>query len=124
MLAAWEGHIEAVKLLLSLGANPDLRMADGMRAIHLAAQSGSDECFQALLQSGANPLAKDNLGRDALQCVPFDTISHNAADRKWLTLLKEASGMAALVATILLAEEEEFQPEAGVAIASVAIVEE
>lgn len=122
MHAAWEGHIEAVNLLLSMDANPDLQTADGMQALHLAAHSASDDCFQALLQSGANPLAKDNLGRDALQCVPFVKISHRSADRKWLTLLKEASGMAALVATLLLADEQEFQPEVGVAIASVATV--
>jgi len=124
MHAAWEGHIEAVNLLLSLGANTDLQAADGMQALHLAAHSASDDCFQALLQSGANPLAKDNLGRDALQCVPFVKISHRSADRKWLTLLKEASGMAALVATLLLADEEEFQPADGLAIASVATVDE
>jgi len=124
MHAAWEGHIEAVKLLLSLGAIPDLQDANGMQALHLAAQSASAECFHLLLQAGANPLAKDDFGRDALQCVPLVTISRNSAHRRWLTLLKEASGMAVLVSTLLLADEQEFQSEVGTIASGATVVED
>jgi len=50
MYASYEGHVEAVKFLLSLRAQLDLCDADGMQAIHLAAQTTSAECFRVLLR--------------------------------------------------------------------------
>jgi len=89
--AAQEGHVEAVELLLRFGANVDLHEADGMQALHFAAMSASVECFRMLLAANANPLAKDNFGRDALECVPLPQITANPSKREWLQLFKESS---------------------------------
>jgi len=96
MNASSEGHVEVVQFLLSFGANPELREADGMQALHLAAQAASAGCFRALLEAGADPLAMDDFSRDPLQCVPLSIICHSAERHEWLALLKEASGISAL----------------------------
>jgi len=70
MHASIEGHVEAVKLLIAHGAELRLQDTDGMQAFHLAAEAASAECFHALLAAGANPLAKDNFDRSALECLP------------------------------------------------------
>jgi len=97
MNAASEGHVEVVQLLLNLNADPELSDADGMRALHFAGEAASVGCFRALLQAGADPLATDDLDRDALQCVPLALICHNSEQQQWLSMLKEASGICPLV---------------------------
>jgi len=91
MLAAQGDHAEAVELLLRLGAAVDLREADGMQALHFAAESASVDCFRMLLGAGANPVATDNHGRDALQCVPLSQVAVSPSKREWLQLFKEAT---------------------------------
>jgi hypothetical protein len=92
MYASYEGHVEAVKFLVSLRAQLDLCDTDGMQAIHLAAQGASAECCRVLLEAGANPAEKDEFGRDALQCVPFDQLSCHSSKREWTALLRIAGG--------------------------------
>ena len=55
--AAKHRHVPIVKMLIGAGANVELQTLDGsgMRALHFAAQSGSMESVQALLQSQADP---------------------------------------------------------------------
>mmetsp|Transcript_120436 Transcript_120436/g.234585 ORF Transcript_120436/g.234585 Transcript_120436/m.234585 type:complete len:284 (+) Transcript_120436:54-905(+) len=90
MHAAKEGHYQAVDLLLRLGAQVNLHEADGMQALHFAAMSASVECFRLLLGAGANPVATDNFGRDALFCVPLTQIARSSSKREWVQLFKEA----------------------------------
>jgi len=96
MNASSEGHVDVVQFLLRFRANPELREADGMQALHLAAEAASVGCFRALLEAGANPLATDDFSRDALQCVPLSAVCQSAERPEWLALLKEASGISTL----------------------------
>jgi len=91
--ASQEGHAEAVKLLLKLGANTHIRDADGMQALHLAAQSGSVECFRALIEAGSDPLILDEFNRTAVECAPLGVARHTC-----LTILKEHAGISPPVA--------------------------
>ena len=43
-----------------IDALPSVREADGMQALHFAAESASVDCFRVLLGAGANPVATDN----------------------------------------------------------------
>jgi len=126
MFAACEGQVEAVELLLSLGAKLDLCDADGMQALHMAAQASSAECFSALLNAGANPLARDNFDRNAMECVPLALASFGPADQKWPTSLKEASLISEMIlGAVGVAEAEgevcENAVVAGTAIAALSI---
>ena len=48
MAAAWEGHLETAKLLLSRGANPALKNAEGRTAADLAEGEGHKAVAAAL----------------------------------------------------------------------------
>jgi len=63
-LAAFYGHEEAAKLLLSRGADPDLAARNPMkvRAIHAASASGSLSIVKALLLAGADVNAPQEKG--------------------------------------------------------------
>jgi ankyrin repeat protein len=65
-LAAAAGHAEAVKALLSLGANPAIRGARGATPLHEAAGKGHLAVVQALLDGGADPQSPDARG-----CTPL-----------------------------------------------------
>jgi len=91
MYAAQEGRAEAVELLLHLGAKVDLYEADRMQALHFAALSASLGCFRILLGAGANPVARDNFGRDALECVPLAEVAAGPSKGDWLKLFSEVS---------------------------------
>jgi len=97
MYASCEGRVDAVKLLLSLRADMDICDEDGMQAIHMAAEAASPECFRVLMEEGADPLVKDDLGRDAFQCVPLSVITCNSTKQPWTKLL-QANEISALVA--------------------------
>ena len=66
-LAAEEGRIEVVHVLLQHGANVGTKNGDGRTALHQAAKSGKVEVVHVLLQHGANVGTKDDSGRTALQ---------------------------------------------------------
>ena len=53
MLAAREGHLSIIKLLLDRGANPNLAHPNGRTALHLASSAGHEEIVQSLLFGGA-----------------------------------------------------------------------
>ena len=65
-LAAAAGHTEAVRALLSLGANPAIRGARGATPLHEAAGKGHLAAVQALLDGGAEPQSPDARG-----CTPL-----------------------------------------------------
>jgi len=61
--------VEAVKLLLEAGANPDAVTPVGDSALHWAAFDGKPEIVRALAAGGANLYLKDGSGRTALEVV-------------------------------------------------------
>jgi len=95
MKASCGGHVNAVRFLLAHGAILDLCDGDGMQAIHFAVQAASAECVRVLLEVGANPLAKDDFGRTALQYVSIDGSLHTSAQPELMALLKMASNLTA-----------------------------
>lgn len=52
--ACLNGHVDAIRLLISAGASVDTLDEDDMRPMHRACQSGSLEAVKALLESGAD----------------------------------------------------------------------
>ncbi|KNC48072.1 uncharacterized protein AMSG_04303 [Thecamonas trahens ATCC 50062] len=54
MLAVSNNHIRVVKLLLHVGASPDVHRADGMTALFIAAHAGFDDIANLLLDAGAS----------------------------------------------------------------------
>src|SRR5262249_58239331 len=66
--AAVNGRVDAIRVLVELGADPNRRgtfggpsHGEGVTAIHLAAQSGRRDAVAALLDLGADPLLVDDL---------------------------------------------------------------
>jgi ankyrin repeat protein len=54
------GDAAAVKLLLSAGADPDVRDETGATALHHAAGAGDLDCISALIDGGADPDLRDH----------------------------------------------------------------
>ncbi|XP_045448561.1 Usher syndrome type-1G protein homolog [Melitaea cinxia] len=63
--AAFEGHIEALRLLCGRGGEPDKADYFGNTALHLAAARGHKECVTFLVNFGANLYAIDVDGHTA-----------------------------------------------------------
>jgi hypothetical protein len=61
--------VDAVKLLLEAGANPDAVTPAGDSALHHAAFDGKPEIVRALAAGGANLALKDGAGKTALEVV-------------------------------------------------------
>jgi len=61
--------VDAVKLLLAAGADPDAKTPDGDTALHLAAFAGKLDIVRALVEGGADMNVKDAAGKTALQVV-------------------------------------------------------
>ena len=56
-------HVEAIKLLLELGADVNAKNEDGYTAVMGAAFSGGDEILQFLVERGARLDVKDRYGQ-------------------------------------------------------------
>ena len=65
-LAAWSGHLDALKLLHRHGANLDATDKYGDTALTVAAREGKADCVEALLGWGADKNAANNYGNTAL----------------------------------------------------------
>ncbi|XP_041978278.1 Usher syndrome type-1G protein homolog [Aricia agestis] len=63
--AAFEGHIDALRLLCGRGGEPDKADYFGNTALHLAAARGHKECVTFLVNFGANLFAMDVDGHTA-----------------------------------------------------------
>jgi ankyrin repeat protein len=70
--------VEAVRICLDLGIDPNLRDNDGRAALHGAAHKGSNEVVQLLVDRGAKLDMHDNGGRD--------TISGSMFGHTWLPI--------------------------------------
>lgn len=64
--ATRQGHLGAVVLLLSAGADPSIRDAEGCSCIHLAAQFGHTALVGYFIARGVNPDLQDRTGMTAL----------------------------------------------------------
>src|SRR5262249_47052582 len=64
--AAQTGAIEAARLLLTIGADPNIPASDGRFPLHLAAQFGFIEIITLLLNYGARVNDKSKAGNTAL----------------------------------------------------------
>src|ERR671925_668672 len=54
-LACFFGHVEAAKLLMERGADPNLPQGSGFRAIDAARQNGDSRVERLLVEHGATP---------------------------------------------------------------------
>lgn len=70
-LAAFEGRVRVVKLLLELGADPNFSTSNGWTPIIAAANDGRTQIVKVLLKAGANPNSSDSRGRTALHHLCF-----------------------------------------------------
>lgn len=55
MLAAYHGHVETVRALVGLGADPDLANVNGQTPVGGTIFKGHDDVTRLLLASGADP---------------------------------------------------------------------
>lgn len=60
-LQAYNGHHQALKVLLQSLVDLDIRDEKGRTALYLAAFKGHTECVEALVNQGASIFVKDNV---------------------------------------------------------------
>ncbi|KAK7832136.1 hypothetical protein U0070_015283 [Myodes glareolus] len=60
-LVAYNGHHQALKVLLQSLVDLDIRDEKGRTALYLAAFKGHTECVEALVNQGASIFVKDNV---------------------------------------------------------------
>ncbi|MDD9901108.1 MAG: ankyrin repeat domain-containing protein [Alphaproteobacteria bacterium] len=63
MWAVEKGNADAVRVLIDCGAKVDIQDKDGITALMMAAWYGDTNVAHFLIESGADPLLKDNKGR-------------------------------------------------------------
>jgi ankyrin repeat protein len=63
--AATNPDRSAMTVLLAAGADPNARDGEGSTPLHLAAYASKGDNVKQLLEAGADPLLKNNGGRDA-----------------------------------------------------------
>lgn len=76
-MAVMNGHVDAVKELLSKGANPNIGSKE-MYPVHYASAQKDSTILEYLLEAGANPNVLDAHGRSPLQLSVYGSNSQNA----------------------------------------------
>ncbi|XP_069137278.1 uncharacterized protein [Argopecten irradians] len=61
--------LEATKLLLCYGGDPNIRSVDGTTPMHVATTWGDLDSLRILLLNGGDPLARDQEGNSCLDCA-------------------------------------------------------
>jgi ankyrin repeat protein len=61
--AAWHNRVEAIEMLLAMGAPIEAENRTGFSALHHAAEAGSLEAARVLLAAGADPEHANKAGR-------------------------------------------------------------
>jgi uncharacterized protein len=83
--AAWHNRVDAIGLLLVLGATLEAVNNTGFSPLHHAAEAGSTEAVEALLAAGADPTHGNRAGR-----VPAET-AHAQGHHELATRLEAAA---------------------------------
>ena len=65
-IAAQNGYLEIVELLLEHGANPNVQDNDGRTPLHYAVENCHVDVARVLLDHGADPTIRDNEGMTPL----------------------------------------------------------
>jgi ankyrin repeat protein len=111
--AAQRGEIVRLRLLLGVGADPDLPDQEGRTALMIAAENGYVGATLALLAAGADPSRSDPAGHTAW---------HFAARRDHATVIRELAAAGAsppkaetapVILDYLLSQKEESEPYRG-----------
>jgi ankyrin repeat protein len=76
--AATKGHIELINLLLDNHAYIDASSPNGSTPLMMAAMYGTPSAVKLLLESGADPLIKNNLGMTAIDFAQRDNRADSA----------------------------------------------
>ncbi|WP_424940115.1 ankyrin repeat domain-containing protein [Aliiroseovarius sp. S253] len=75
ILAADQGDVDLVRILLSKLVDPDVQDTLGRTALHAAAKKGNTQCFQMILKKGADPNRRTCEGRTpALIATQFGSV--------------------------------------------------
>ena len=61
--AAWHNRVDAIEMLLAMGAPIEAENRTGFSPLHHAAEAGSLEAARALLAAGADPMHANKAGR-------------------------------------------------------------
>lgn len=72
LLAAHHGHLEALRILVGRGGDPEKTARDGSNALHLAAGRNHLNCVSFLVNFGVNMWALDNELRTAKDIAAID----------------------------------------------------
>jgi len=70
--AALFGEMDAARILLEKGADPDGKSGDGHRAVHSATFLGHARVLELLIEKGADPAARSNNGETAIDSSKAD----------------------------------------------------
>lgn len=94
MTAAFSGNVEVLKLLLELGADPNIQSTQGGgTALHWAAQAcdlpRSPEVARMLLGSGADLNIRDKRGKTVMEIVSQDIKSKGPGCKEFHAILRE-----------------------------------
>ena len=80
-IATFRGHIDMVRLLLSMGADPNIRNKFGNTPLMLAAQYDKFKVAEVLLDAGADPKREGMFG---ITPVHFAAARNRSEEIKWL----------------------------------------
>lgn len=67
LVAAAQGHVDVVRLLIAASANVNARTRSGTTPLHHASGQGRLAVAEQLIQAGASPVAKDDMGWTPLE---------------------------------------------------------